>query len=79
MTFQREDDFLQSIDAQDQFGSEGLRLRLAADVAGDVSASLVTMDLAAGFPLALDMNLSTMESDLRQQLNRYKFFLHPKE
>ncbi len=51
VTFQREDDFLQSIDAQDQFGSEGLRLRLAADVAGDVSASLITMDLAAGFPL----------------------------
>lgn len=32
-----------------------------------------------GFPLALDMNLSTLESSLRQQLNKYRFFLHPKE
>jgi hypothetical protein len=32
-----------------------------------------------GFPLSLDMDLSTMESGLRQQLNRYRFFLHPSE
>jgi len=30
-----------------------------------------------GFPLSLDMDLSTMESGLRQQLNKYRFFLHP--
>jgi len=51
VTFQREDDFLQSIDAEELYGSAGLRLRLAADVARDVGASLITMDLAAGFPL----------------------------
>ncbi len=32
-----------------------------------------------GFPLSLGMNLSTMESNLRQQLNKYRFFLHPSE
>ncbi|HSN78543.1 MAG TPA: copper resistance protein NlpE N-terminal domain-containing protein [Anaerolineae bacterium] len=51
VTFQREQDFLQSIDREDLYGSEGLRLRLAADVARAVSASLVTVDLEAGFPL----------------------------
>jgi hypothetical protein len=30
-----------------------------------------------GFPLSLDVDLSTMESGLRQQLNKYRFFLHP--
>lgn len=51
VTFQREDDFLQSVGSEDLFGSEGLRLRLAADVARDVGASLVSIDLEAGFPL----------------------------
>jgi hypothetical protein len=51
VTFQREQDFLQSIDREDLYGSEGLRMRLAADVARAVSASLVTIDLEAGFPL----------------------------
>lgn len=51
VTFQREDDFLQSVDAQDLYGSEGLRLRLASDIARDVDASLVAIDLDAGFPL----------------------------
>jgi len=32
-----------------------------------------------GFPLSLDVDLSTMESGLRQQLNKYRFFLHPSE
>jgi len=32
-----------------------------------------------GFPLSLDMNMSTMESGLRQQLNKYRFFLHPQQ
>ncbi len=51
VTFQREDDFLQSIDAQDLYGSEGLRLRQAAHVARAGSASLFTLDLGVGFPL----------------------------
>lgn len=51
VNFQRDGDFLQSIDAEDLYGSEGLRLRLAADVARTVGASLVTVDLEAGFPL----------------------------
>ena len=51
VTFQRDGDFLQSIGSEELYGSEGLRLRLAADVARDVGASLITMDLAAGFPL----------------------------
>jgi hypothetical protein len=51
VTFQREDDFLQSIGSEDLYGSEGLRLRLAADVARVGSASLFTMDLDAGLPL----------------------------
>lgn len=51
VTFQREEDFLQSIDAQDLYGSEGLRLRLAAEVARAGSASLFTLDLDAGLPL----------------------------
>lgn len=51
VTFLREDDFLQSLDAEDLYGSEGLRLRLAADVARAGSASLFTMDLDAGLPL----------------------------
>lgn len=51
VTFQRDGDFVQSIDAQDLYGSEGLRLRLAASVARNVSASLITLDLQAGFPL----------------------------
>ena len=51
VTFQREDDFLQSIGSEDLYGSEGLRLRLAADVARDANASLVSIDLQAGFPL----------------------------
>jgi hypothetical protein len=32
-----------------------------------------------GFPLSLDINMSTMESGLRQQLNKYRFFLHPQQ
>jgi hypothetical protein len=51
LTFQRDGDILQTVGSEDLFGSEGVRLRLAADVARDVDASLVTIDLAAGFPL----------------------------
>jgi hypothetical protein len=51
VTFQRDGDLLQSVDAEDLFGSEGVRLRLAADVARDVDASLIAIDLEAGFPL----------------------------
>lgn len=51
VTFQRDGDVLQSIGSEDLFGSQGVRLRLAADVARAVDASLVTLDLAAGFPL----------------------------
>jgi hypothetical protein len=51
VTFQREDDFLQSVGSEELYGSEGLRLRLAADVARAGSASLFTLDLDAGLPL----------------------------
>lgn len=51
VTFQRDGEFLQSVGSEDLFGSAGLRLRLAADVARDVDASLVSIDLEAGFPL----------------------------
>lgn len=51
VTFQRDGDFLQSVGSEDLYGSEGLRLRLAADVARAGSASLFTMDLDAGLPL----------------------------
>lgn len=51
VTFQREGDFVQSIGSEDLYGSEGLRLRLAAEVARAGSASLFTMDLDAGLPL----------------------------
>ncbi len=50
--FQREGTFLNAV-AYDKavFGAEGLKLNLAADVARKVGPSLVTLDLAAGFPL----------------------------
>lgn len=51
ITFQREGDMLQSVGAEEMFGSEGLSLRLAADVARDIESSLVSIDLEAGFPL----------------------------
>jgi hypothetical protein len=51
VTFQREGDFLQSVGSEDLYGSEGLRMRLAADVARAGSASLFTLDLDAGLPL----------------------------
>jgi hypothetical protein len=51
ITFQREGDMLQSVGAEEMFGSEGLGLRLAADVARDIEASLISIDLEAGFPL----------------------------
>lgn len=51
VTFQRDGEFLQSIGSEDLFGSEGLRLRLAADVARAGDASLFTLDVDAGLPL----------------------------
>jgi hypothetical protein len=51
VTFQIEGDFLQSVGSEDLYGSEGLRMRLAADVARAGSASLFTLDLDAGLPL----------------------------
>ncbi|OYD15809.1 hypothetical protein CH330_04705 [candidate division WOR-3 bacterium JGI_Cruoil_03_51_56] len=32
-----------------------------------------------GFPLSLDLLFSSQENNLRQQLNKYRIFLHPKE
>jgi hypothetical protein len=51
ITFQQEDNALQSVDAEDRYGADGLLLRQAEAVASDVSRSLFTLDLAAGFPL----------------------------
>lgn len=51
VTFQRDGDAVQSIDQQELYGSEGLHLRLAAEVARAADASLVSIDLDAGFPL----------------------------
>lgn len=51
VTFQRDGELVQSIDQQELYGSEGLRLRLAADVARAAAASLISIDLDAGFPL----------------------------
>lgn len=51
VTFQRDGELVQSIDQQKLYGAEGLRLRLAAAVARAAAASLVSIDLDAGFPL----------------------------
>lgn len=51
ITVQRDGDYLATVGADERFGAEGLRLRQAEAVARDVSASLFTMDLEAGFPL----------------------------
>ncbi len=51
LTFQRDGDLLQLVGSEERFGTAGLSLRLAADVARDIKASLVTLDLEAGFPL----------------------------
>jgi hypothetical protein len=51
VTFQVEDGILASVDAEERYGSEGLQLRLARDVAADLNKSLITLDLEAGFAL----------------------------
>ena len=50
--FQREGTFLNATEYDKAiFGEEGLKLNLAADVARKVGPALMTLDLAAGFPL----------------------------
>ena len=50
--FEREGTFLNAVEYDKAvFGAEGLKLNLAADVARKVGPALVTIDLAAGFPL----------------------------
>ena len=50
--FKREGAFLNAAEYDKAiFGAEGLKLNLAADVARKVGPALVTLDLAAGFPL----------------------------
>ena len=50
--FNREGTFLNAAEYDKAiFGAEGLKLNLAADVARKVGPALVTLDLAAGFPL----------------------------
>lgn len=52
MKFQREDTYLVLVDYDKSiWGENGLRLNLAADVARKVRSAMVTLDLAAGFPL----------------------------
>jgi uncharacterized lipoprotein NlpE involved in copper resistance len=51
ITFQQEGDDLQSVGAEERYGANGLHLRRAAAVARDLSRSLFTIDLAAGFAL----------------------------
>lgn len=52
ITFAAVDDTLEAVEYdQNLYGSEGLTMRLAADVALDERAALVTIDLQAGFPL----------------------------
>ena len=50
--FKREGSYLNAAEYDKAiFGAEGLKLNLAADVARKVGPALVTLDLAAGFPL----------------------------
>ena len=50
--FKREGSYLNATEYDKAiFGAEGLKLNLAADVARKVGPALVTLDLAAGFPL----------------------------
>lgn len=52
ITFALNDDVLTAVEYDHSlYGSEGLTMRLAADVALDERAALVTLDLQAGFPL----------------------------
>lgn len=52
ITFALEDDVLTAVEYdEDLYGSAGLTMRLAADVAMDDRAALVALDLQAGFPL----------------------------
>ena len=52
IVFQRDGDQLIAVEYDvNKYGSEGLQLTLAADVAAGVEASLFTIDLTAGFPL----------------------------
>ncbi len=52
MKFQREDTYLTLVDYdKSMWGESGLKLNLAADVARKVRSAMVTLDLAAGFPL----------------------------
>ena len=50
--FSREGSYLNAVEYDKAiFGAEGLKLNLAADVARKVGPALMTLDLAAGFPL----------------------------
>lgn len=49
--FAQDGDALISVDAEDRYGADGLRLRRASDIAQDLSKSLFTIDLQAGFAL----------------------------
>ncbi len=52
MKFQREDTYLVLVDHDKSvWGENGLKLNLAADVVRKVRSAMVTLDLAAGFPL----------------------------
>ncbi len=79
ITFAEVDDTLTAVDYdQSVYGSAGLTMRLAADVALDERAALVTIDLQAGFPLdptfvsvnaGGDLNAAVIDADCAGYIN----------
>ncbi|MEZ4771016.1 MAG: copper resistance protein NlpE N-terminal domain-containing protein [Caldilineales bacterium] len=80
ITFTLDGDTLTATDYDTSiYGAEGLTMRLAANVAGDENAALVTLDLQAGFPLdptfvsvngGGDLNAAVIDPECAGYVNR---------